>query len=297
MATVVRSLHRYPVKSMLGETLPECAVDDRGLLGDRAYALLDVEQGTVASAKDPRRWGRLLDFAATFAEEPVVGQDVPPVLLAFPDGTRHRSDEPHVDAALSAALGHPVRLLREPPADPRFDEVWPDIEGLAPQGFIDGTRDRDDADTGEPVSRIALGSMAPAGTFFDLAPLHLLTTATLERLRSLADGEPDFDPRRYRPNLLLDSAGERDDGDGFVEDGWVGRTLAVGDVHLSVSMLAMRCVMTTLGQRDLHPDADTLRTIARHHRREIPGLGTWACAGVYAGVARAGVVRVGDVLG
>ena len=291
MATV-SSIHRYPVKSMLGESLHECAVSERGLLADRAYALLDVQQGTVASAKDPRRWGRLLDFAATFAEEPVVGQDVPPVLLAFPDGTRHRSDDPDVDEALTTALGHPVRLIREPPADPRFDEVWPDIDGLAPQGFIDGTRDRDDVDTGEPVSRIALGSMAPAGTFFDLAPLHLLTTATLDRLRLLADDEPDFAPRRYRPNLLLAT-----DGDGFVEDDWVGRTLTLGEVQVSVSMLAMRCVMTTLGQRDLYPDVDTLRTIARHHRREIPGLGTWACAGVYAGVARAGIVRVGDELG
>ena len=294
--TTVASIHRYPVKSMLGETLQECAVGERGLLADRAYALLDVEQGTVASAKDPRRWGALLEFAATFTEEPRPGQDVPPVLLAFPDGTRHRSDDPDVDEALSAALRHPVVLVREPPVDPRFDEVWPDIDGLAPQGFIDGTRHRADAETGEPVSRIALGSMAPAGTFFDLAPLHLLTTATLSRLVELGrdnpGGRPDFDPRRYRPNLLLE-----DDGDGFVEDGWVGSTLTVGDAQINVSMLTMRCVMTTLGQRDLHPDVDTLRTIARHHRQEIPGLGTWACAGVYAGVSSAGTVRVGDVLG
>jgi len=62
-------------------------------------------------------------------------------------------------------------------------------------------------------------------------------------------------------------------------------------------MLAMRCVMTTLAQRDLGPDVDTLRTIARHHRREIAGLGTWACAGVYASVVQSGTVRVGDELG
>jgi uncharacterized protein YcbX len=310
MATVVRSLHRYPVKSMLGESLQECAVDERGLLADRAYALLDVEQGTVASAKDPRRWGALLTFAATFVEEPVAGQDAPPVLIAFPDGSRHRSDDPDVDDALSAALGRPVQLIREPPADARFDEVWPEIEGLAPQQFIDATRHGAEAETGESVSRIALGSMAPAGTFFDLAPLHLLTTATLDRLHELAvesGSDPDFDPRRYRPNLLLGDDGAEGDGgeddgagkagDGFLEDDWVGSTLTVGGAQVSVSMLTMRCVMTTLGQREVYPDADTLRTIARHHRREIPGLGTWACAGVYAGVAAAGLVRVGDTVG
>lgn len=294
MTATVRSIHRYPVKSMLGESLGSCAVDLRGLCADRAYALLDVEQGTVASAKDPRRWGTLLDFSATFVTEPVPGEPAPEVRVAFPDGTRHRSDDPGVDEALSAALGRPVRLLREPPADPRFDEVWPDIDGLAPQRFIDGTRHGTEP-TGEPVSRIALGSMAPVGTFFDLAPLHLLTIATLGRLRELAaatGAEPDFDPRRYRPNLVLDS-----DVDGFAEDGWVGRTADIGaQARVEVTMPAMRCVMTTLAQRDLDPDADTLRAIARHHRLNIPGLGTWACAGVYAGVVAAGVLRVGDRL-
>lgn len=73
---------------------------------------------------------------------------------------------------------------------------------------------------------------------------------------------PDFDPRRYRPNLLLD-----DDGDGFIEGDRVGSTLTVGGAQVAVSMLALRCVMTTPGQREMYPDADTLRTIARHHRR------------------------------
>lgn len=78
----------------------------------------------------------------------------------------------------------------------------------------------------------------------------------------------------------------------------MGRELLVGvdpdRARLTVSMLTMRCVMTTLAQRELAPDADTLRTVARHHREHIPGLGTWACAGVYGGVSDPGVVRVGD---
>ena len=168
------------------------------------------------------------------------------------------------------------------------------MEGLAPQSFIDGTRHHDE-ESGEAVSRIPLGALAPPGTFLDLAPLHLLTTATLDRLRELAAEagvDADFDVRRYRPNLLLEAS-----GDGFAEDAWVDREVGIGDARLSVSMLAMRCVMTTLAQRDLGPDVDTLRTIARHHRREIAGLGTWACAGVYASVTQAGTVRVGDELG
>jgi uncharacterized protein YcbX len=116
-----------------------------------------------------------------------------------------------------------------------------------------------------------------------------MTTATLG---ALSEAAPDsvFDPRRYRPNLLLDPPG----GLGFVEDEWVGDTLAVGDARIIVTMPTMRCVMTTLAQEGLAEDRDTLRTIARMNRRTIPGMGTWACAGVYADVTTGGPVRVGD---
>ena len=95
---------------------------------------------------------------------------------------------------------------------------------------------------------------------------------------------------RYRPNILV--AGTEP---GFAEDAWVGRSVSLGDsARAGVRMLTMRCVMTTLAQGDLPEDRGTLRTVARHHRREIPGLGTWACAGVYADVTGEGVLRTGD---
>jgi hypothetical protein len=52
--------------------------------------------------------------------------------------------------------------------------------------------------------------------------------------------------------------------------------------------------MTTLPQGDLPRDPDTLRAIAKHNRVEIPGLGTWACAGVYADVTGPGELAVGE---
>src|SRR5260370_277120 len=55
----VLSVWRYPVKSMLGEELKSTRVTERGLLGDRAYALLDRETAKVASAKHPRKWPSL----------------------------------------------------------------------------------------------------------------------------------------------------------------------------------------------------------------------------------------------
>jgi uncharacterized protein YcbX len=283
----IDALYRFPVKSLLGERVDQARLTDRGLLGDRAYALVDATDGTVASAKHPRKWGALLGLTARFVAEPEPGAPVPAVAVALPDGTVLRSDAPGTDAALSELLGRPVRLTSEVPEGSRFEEQWPAIEGLAPASFIEGTTHAFEGE--EPVSAIDLGMMAPPGTFFDVAALHLLTTATLDRLTALGGGG-DFDVLRYRPNVLVGGAEE-----GFAEDAWVGRTLGLGaTARAGISMLTMRCVMTTLAQGHLPEDRGTLRTVARHHRRDIPGLGTWACAGVYAAVTDAGVVHTGD---
>ncbi len=283
----IDALYRFPVKSLLGEQVEQARLTGRGLLGDRAYALVDPADGTVASAKHPRKWGALLGLSARFVTEPVPGGAVPPVVVTLPDGTELLSDAAGTDAALSDLVGRPVRLTSEVPAGSRFEEQWPDIEGLAPAEFIEGTTHAFEGT--EPVSAIDLGQMAPPGTFFDLAALHLLTRATLDRLTELGDGG-DFDVLRYRPNVLVGGTEP-----GFAEDEWVGRSVCLGDTaRAGVAMLTMRCVMTTLSQGDLPEDRGTLRTVARHHRREIPGLGTWACAGVYADVAAEGVVRTGD---
>src|SRR5690349_238429 len=135
----VRSLHRYPVKSMLGETVEEAVLGPGGVLGDRGYAVLDAEDGTVASAKHPRKWARLLDLRAAYLAEPVDGEPLPPVAITFPDGGTRRSDDPGLDAALSAFLGRAARLTSTAPDAPVFEEQWPEIEGLAPAEFIAGT--------------------------------------------------------------------------------------------------------------------------------------------------------------
>lgn len=290
--TVV-SLHRYPVKSMLGESVERSVVSGRGLLGDRALAVYDVESGTVASAKVPRLWAGLLDFSARFAADPEPGRPLPEVEVRFPDGSMLRSDDSGMDTALSAALGREVRLIAEPPEGSQFEEVWPEIDGLpidqlAPGQLIEGTTARRE-DSGEPVSRFDVSAFGAPGTFFDLSTLHVLTESTLDRLRELSPGTT-FDVRRYRPNVVLSGADA-----GFVENDWPGSDGTIGDVGVRYSFATMRCVMTTLAQSDLPRDADILRTVAKHNRIEIPQVGgVWACAGVYADVTGDGEITVGD---
>jgi uncharacterized protein YcbX len=292
----ISALYRYPVKSMLGESLSRAVLDERGVVGDRAYAVLDVESGIIASAKVPKRWAKLLAFSAAYAGEPVPGEAAPPVVITFPDGSTRRSDDPDIDQALSDVLGREVRLITTPPDSSKFEELWVDIEGveradLAPEKIIDATTSRQE-DTGEAISSFDVAAFAPPGRFYDLAAMHVITEATLQRLRELAP-ESDFDPRRYRPNVVL-----ADTAPGFVENDWPGREMTLGDgVRLAYTFQTMRCVMTTMAQEDLPEDRNTLRTVAKNNRIDITKpevAGKWACAGVYADVSAGGEVAVGD---
>jgi uncharacterized protein YcbX len=258
------SLWRYPVKSMLGEELNAAEITRRGLLGDRAYALVDSSDGKVASAKNPRKWPQLFDFRAALADVPRTGVKAPPVRITLPDGNILNSEQPDLNQIFSKVLKREVKLSALPDVrTATAEEYWPDIEGL------------DHRDT---VTEFGL----PEGTFFDCALVHLLTTATLDRLRGLYP-QGRFEARRFRPNIVVETAnGDRD----FVEDAWIGQMLAIGDaVRLSVTGACPRCVMTTLPQGDLPKDTGILRTAAQHHRANV---------GVYASVLQGGKVRRGD---
>lgn len=277
-AGAVVALWRYPVKSMLGEELNAAEVAEQGLLGDRAHALVDHATGKVASAKNPRKWGRLFDCRAAFVEPPVADQPLPPVRVTLPDGRHLVTGLDDVDGALSAVLGREVALRAVAPKGSALEEYWPDIEGLAHR---------------EAVTEEAIGLGAPAGTFFDYATVHLLTTATLDHLRALYP-TGRFEVRRFRPNLVVEPvAGTA----GFVENDWVGRTLLVGEeVSLRVTNPCPRCVMTTLPQADLPRDVGILRAAADHNRVPVPAFGGEAMpsVGIYGVVDQGGTVRRGD---
>jgi uncharacterized protein YcbX len=269
----IQRIHRYPVKSMLGEQVDVTAVDAAGLIGDRIYAIADADDGTIASAKLPRKWGRLLTFRAELLAEPSPLEPLPPVRITFPDGASRRSDDPRIDAELSAALGASVRL----------------VSGVQEHAMRYVTTTEDGAVT-ETEKTGHIGRLGPEDRFFDLSPLHVITSATLERLRELEPGT-DFDVRRYRPNLVLDTP-----GDGFVENDWVGKALCIGRVRITVLKLTARCVMPTLAQLGLPLDRRNLQAIAQHNRRVVPPGGALPCAGVYAAVDGDGLLRVGSRL-
>jgi uncharacterized protein len=259
----VVSLWRYPVKSMMGEELNATEVTERGLLGDRAYALVDSSDGKAATAKNPRKWPRLFDFRATVIEPARAAAKVPLVRIALPDGATVTSDQGDLNQILSKALNREVTLGAAQRGAVNAEEYWPDMDGL------------DHRDT---VTDFTL----PEETFFDVAMVHLLTMATLDRLRELYP-QGRFEVRRFRPNIVVQLGSSEKS---FAENAWVGHTLAIGTtVRLKITSPCGRCVMTTLAQGDLPNDPGILRTAAQHNQVNV---------GVYAAVERGGTIRRGD---
>jgi len=259
----VASLHRYPVKSMIGEELNSTKVGAKGFQGDRVFALADVETGKIASAKNPSKWPSLFRFRAAFAGPLNGDHHLPPVWITCPDGSTVLTDDNQASMQLSSSLGKPVRLLKSAPAAGTLEEYWPDIDGLARREVV----------TDEAM---------PAETFFDLGMIHLLTTATIDSYRALYP-EGRFEPRRFRPNLVIQTESGTT---GFPENDWDEKILAIGpEVKIKITGPCGRCVMTTLPQGDLPKDTGILKVAAKHNQARV---------GAYAAVVQGGVIHAGD---
>jgi uncharacterized protein YcbX len=268
----VAEIWRYPVKSMTGEEIPTAIVTAGGLLGDRAYALVDRASNRVATV---RTWAAdLLNYRAHFVTEPELGTHLPDLRITSPGGVTFNASDPEIQARLSAAFGRNLTLLMTAPSGLVFE---------FPAGTIGGMHSN--------ATEWPIAAGAPPGAFFDYGCVHLIATATMDHLqRAYPQGR--FDVRRFRPNLVIDSQAEP-----FIENSWIGRTLAIGDeVVLRVTIPCPRCVTMTLPQGDLPHDPGILRTVAQHNMQEVGEFGTLPTAGVYADVLKTGTIRRGAAL-
>jgi uncharacterized protein YcbX len=283
----IGALWRFPVKSMLGEELDAVDVAEGGIVGDRAYALIDQETGKVVSAKHPKVWPDLLRCRASFVEPPRPGEQLPPARIDLPDGRSVMSDAPDVDAVLSSFWGREVELASAAPEDFTIDQYHPDQENLDPQGHRDEVTE---SKLGTALFKeMGMPSAVPDGSFFDVFPVSVLTTSTLDHLSELQP-QSTFDVRRFRMNVIVATPAQ-----GFAENSWLGRALDIGDgVQLGVAMPDPRCVMTTVAQEGLDRDPQVLRALAQHNRLDVAGGGLYPCAGVYAVVASTGAISKGD---
>ncbi|MBF6568622.1 MAG: MOSC domain-containing protein [Candidatus Binataceae bacterium] len=264
----VGSLFRYPVKSMLGEQLPELVIGPGGTIGDRAWAMRELAGGRIVSAK---KFPRAFELSAAYPIETAAP------IVTLPDGRTVAVDAPEAPELISDALGVGI-MMEHATADQQLRASFdPQIVfGDVPLEQMLPTIMKYHAVDSGPDSWAL-----PKGTFFDAGQLHLVASGTLAHLAHL---NPDsrFDVRRFRPNILIDTGSEPGH---FIEDQWMGGTLLIGPIEITVTMPVIRCVMTTHPQTDLPRDLAILRTAADHHE---------ATVGVYAAINRAGRVRIGD---
>jgi uncharacterized protein YcbX len=267
---VVKELFRYPVKSMLGESLAELEVCEKGVVGDRAWALRE-RNGRIVSAK---KWANLLDFRASYDASPKP-EMLAPITIAVPDGRRIHADDTGTSVVLSKALGREVTLDRAQADEHARAEIDPKtvfsdvgVEHVKPE-FTEATL---------PDSYGLL-----RGGFFDDSAIHFLTTGSLSQMYSLIGADAQLDPRRFRPNIFIETDPRES---GFIEDQWLAGTLEVGDSVKIVKLKpALRCVMTTHRQEELVRDQRILRAAAQHHAAQL---------GVFASIGASGRVRIGD---
>jgi MOSC domain-containing protein len=266
----IHELWRYPVKSMLGTTANELFVTERGALGDRAWALRDRQSGRIASAK---KFPRLLEFRASYEVEPT--PDNPGrVRIETPAGEAVCPEDPDASGLISDILGHPLQLENQAHADEKTTIDRKTVFGDVPVSEMnpDWT-----PETMPDYFQLMKNS------FFEIGAVFVLASGSVGHLLKLQGGTALIDRRRFRPNLFLDTGPE---DNRFVEDDWLGGTLAIGDVlELDQFQPTLWCVTSTLAQEELPRDLSILRTTAQSHK---------GCLGVYASVRSRGLTRVGD---
>ena len=299
----VREIWRYPVKSMAGELLDGCVVGPRGIPGDRAWATRDETIGELRGAK---YLPKLMLCAARYREPPEAADAAPHADITLPDGTRTATDDPEVGARLSEVLGRAVTLWPLRPASDlahyrrahraagvmgrlsRFAPLKPHLARIIRHARLEApVREIFDRRPDEPLPDFAtipedlFEFTSPPGTYFDLAPIHLLTTASLAAMARL-NPSAAWDVRRFRPNLLV----ETEPGiEGLVEADWSGRTLRIGGLELACWIPAVRCGMTTHATDGLPKDPSVLRSIVHDAGQNL---------GVYGAAANESRVAVGD---
>src|SRR5262245_43211048 len=206
----VAELWRFPVKSFGGEQVEHAEISPRGVLGDRLWAVRDLERGVTASARQlPVLLTATARYLGPVAPDAGPG-NVPEVEITFPDGTVLSSSDDGVHAKLSELAGRDVRLTALPPAgDTSLHKLTrAERSDTLSAGWLRAAFGMSADEKLPDLSMVRVSDMVnftrfstPPGMFVDLAPVHVLTKTSLATIG--AEVGEDLDVRRFRPNVLL----------------------------------------------------------------------------------------------
>jgi len=274
---MVKEMWRYPVKGMAGESVEASDVSAAGIGGDRLWAVRDTQRKELQSCKFRPE---LLQCAAKYSDFPKSRA----VEVRFPDGIRLKNTDHSIDQTLSALLGHASTLeaLPSAPTSNFFKRFKPDADS-----WLNELKATFDREPGEPLPdldglpEVARDNVTLPGSFFLVAPIHIMTTASLKYLRERMP-ESDWDVRRFRPNLLI----ECEPGmEGLVEQAWVKQCLTISTIKINCTETAPRCGAVTRVQNGLPVDKSILRVIVKEADQNV---------GIYGQTEQSGWIKVGD---
>ncbi len=276
----VSQLWRYPVKSMLGVRVDSIDLDELGIVGDRTWAVRDLERGGIRGAK---KIGALMRLAASDVADGHVE-------ITLPDGSTVRTTDADVDERVSAALGHRVRLERLRPADDleHYRRGAPDSDDVVAE--LRGIFGRDDDEPFPDFSvfpPIIAEFESPPGTYYDAFPLMVMSEAALTALAA-ALPESNTDIRRFRPSFVVDTGDDGSDAatPGHPEFDWTGRRATIGGATIEFGAPCPRCVMVT---QEINDEVPADRAVLRHIVRDLDQN-----LGVYATIVVPGEIRAGE---
>ena len=279
----IAEIWRYPVKSMGGERIESSLLDANGILGDRGWAVRDREADETRSA---RQIPRLLQCAASYAEEPAVGRRSPRVSLSLPGDVSIDSEAEDLHERISAAIEREVSLTPLHAADDlehyRRAPGDPNVDPMAVLRELLGMEEDDPMPDLSGLPQDLRGFSTPPGTYFDCYPLHVMSTASLASLSEYGGGD-DVDVRRFRPNILIDTG----DATGLPEVEWAGRRLRIGGATVDVKTTTVRCAVPSHRQRGFESSRAVGRALIEHTKQHL---------GAYANVLTPATVSVGDVV-
>ena len=281
--TTISNLYRYPIKSFGGEAIDSAQLNEWGIPGDRSWSLRD-SNGTVGAKKFPQ----LMSAHARLLEPATDERRSPLTEITLPNEQRFLTSDENASELLSAFTEQPVSLWPLVDADNldhyRRASANQDISAQDMEAQLRAVFARQDHEPLPDLSLFPPGVFeyeTPPGTYFDAFPLLILSVAALNAL-SATDADRDFDIRRFRPNILVDTAEQ-----GFVENQWIGKECRIGDAVLHIDMACPRCIMTTHPIQSLPKDPRIMRSLVQHNEGNL---------GVYASIVRPGRISCGDTL-
>lgn len=274
----IASVWHYPVKGMAGSALSEAFINERGVEGDRLWAVRDIQRQEIQSCKFRPQ---LLQCRACFS-----GADPKAITITFPSGERSLCGEAGTDERISELVGHESELR---PLEPKSNASFYRRYKQGNENWLDELKSTFAREPGEPLPD--LDNLTPEmqeyvsrpGTFFLVSPLHILTTASLKNMRSV-NADADWNLERFRPNIMIETAHGIS---GLAEQDWLGRTLRIGETEIRCQDMAPRCGAVVRRQQGLKEDQTILRSIVSQANQNL---------GIYGDNVKEGTIRVGDAV-